>query len=112
MKLRKTTKIGRRRALYALVEFKVRLRGVLQAIGGSGATREAITKRLNANGCPVSRSSVTRWMDPKNRAVPDTYQLLVISALAGEISLDRLFGRRGTESAAEQFIENQSKYRA
>ena len=97
--------------MYALTEFKIRLHGVLQAIGGSGATREAINRRLNANGCPVSRSSVTRRMEPKNRAVPDTYQLLVIGALSGDISLDWLFGRRRAESAAEQFIEHQSKHR-
>lgn len=107
MRLRKTTKIGRRKALNALVEFKVRLRGVLAIIGGSGATREAITKRLNANGCPTSQSSVTRWMNPDNRAVPDSYQLLVVSMLAHDISMDWLMGRRKAETAAEQFIEAQ-----
>lgn len=107
MRLRKTTKIGRRKALNALAEFKGRLRGVLGIIGGIGATRETITRRLNANGCPTSRSSVTRWMNPGSRAVPDSYQLLVISMLAHDISMDWLMGRRRAESAAEQFIEAQ-----
>jgi hypothetical protein len=111
VKLRKSTKIGRRTALYALVEFKTRLRGVLHIIGGSGATRETITKRLNANGCRTSRSSVTRWMDPDNRAVPDSYQLLVISALSADISLDWLMGKKRADSAAEQYIESQLKHR-
>ena len=105
MRLRKSTKIGRRKALNALVEFKVRLRGVLGVIGGSGATREAITRRLNASGCPTSQSSVTRWMNPESRAVPDSYQLLVISLLAHDISMDWLMGRRQSESAAEKFIQ-------
>jgi hypothetical protein len=107
MRLRKSTKIGRRKALNALTEYKRRLHSVLRIIGGSGATREAITKRLNANGCPTSQSSVTRWMNPESRAVPDSYQLLVISMLAQDISMDWLMGRRKAESAAEQFIEAQ-----
>ena len=107
MRLRKSTKIGRRKALNALTEYKHRLHGVLRVIGGSGATREAITKRLNANGCPTSQSSVTRWMNPLNRAVPDSYQLLVISMLAQDISMDWLMGRRKAESAGEQYIEAQ-----
>lgn len=109
MRLRKSTKIGRRKALNALGEFKQRLRGVLAVIGGSGATREAITRRLNDNGCPTSRSSVTRWMNPESRAVPDAYQLLVISMLAHDISIDWLMGKRRAESAAELFIEAQGK---
>jgi hypothetical protein len=107
MRLRKSTKIGRRKAHNALTEYKRRLHGVLRVIGGSGATREAITKRLNANGCPTSQSSVTRWMTPESRAVPDSYQLLVISMLAQDISMDWLMGRRKAESAGEQYIEAQ-----
>ena len=109
MKLHKSTKIGRRRATNALKDYKRRLHGVLRVIGGSGATREAIAARLNASGCKVSRSSVTRWMNPQSRSVPDTYQLLVISELSQDISLDWLIGRRAAERASERFIEAELK---
>jgi hypothetical protein len=107
MRRRRLAKIGRRKAANALRDYKRRLHGVLRVIGGSGATRAMITARLNAGGCPVSQSSVTRWMTATSRAVPDAYQLIVIGDLAGDVSLDWLFGRRGAESMTEQYIESQ-----
>jgi len=104
---RKLKKIGRRKAANALVDYKRRLHGILRVIGGSGATRESIAKRLADGGSPVSRSSVTRWMTPSSRAVPDTFQLLAIAELAPDVSLDWLLGRRSAQSATEKFIESE-----
>ena len=99
------------KASRAFTDYKRRLHGVLQLIGGSGATREVIAARLNAADCRVSRSTVTRWMDASSKPVPDSYQLMVIARLARDISLDWLIGTRSPQSMTEQFIETQLKRR-
>lgn len=84
-------------------KFKRRLKIVLQ---NTGETQEEIASMLGERHAVVSRSTISRWMQEEDEAVPDQRQMMALMLSHPDISLDWLLGRKPAESIAEKFIES------
>jgi transcriptional regulator with XRE-family HTH domain len=83
--------------------FKRRLKWVLQ---NTAETQDEIAQILTERHAPVSRSTVSRWMQDDDDGAPDQLQMLALMKSHLDISTDWLFGRKPAESIAEKFIES------
>lgn len=88
------------------LQFKRRLALLITATKGS---QRQFAREMEKNGNAVHFTTINKWLDERSPTVPNVVDLICISQIEPQVSVDFLIGRRAAETVTEKFIEERMK---